>query len=247
MTPLADIEAEAERILAAARERDVALRLLGGLAVQRRIGAELHPALRRTTADIDLATPRGRNQDVARLLAALGYAPDEEFNALQGHRRLVLYDVTHERKVDVFVGGFELCHAIPITARLDAEPDSIPSAELLLTKLQVVELNEKDLRDLVALLLHLELTEDDDGINVPVVARLLAGDWGLWRTTRDSLERVREGVASYDLEPAERERVRARAEELWARIEAEPKSRGWRMRDRVGDRKRWYQLPEEVA
>jgi hypothetical protein len=247
VTPVADIVDEAERVLASARDAGVPLRLIGGLAIHRRARGDLHPALRRTYADIDMATPKGRGQDVARLLAELGYEPDREFNALQGHRRLLFYDVAHERKLDVFVGTFEMCHAIPVTERIDADPEIVPLAELLLTKLQVVELNEKDLRDVVALLLHFPVTRDDVGINGPVVARLLAGDWGLWRTTRLNVERLRERIGEYALSDDERAVVLARADELWALVEAEPKSRGWRMRDRVGDRKRWYEEPEEVA
>jgi hypothetical protein len=247
VTPVADIVDEADRLLASARDAGVPLRLIGGIAIHRRAGGDLHPAVRRTYGDIDLATPKGRGQDVVRLLTGLGYEPDGEFNALQGHRRLLLYDDANGRKLDVFVGTFEMCHAIPITERIDADPEIVPLAELLLTKLQVVELNEKDLRDMVALLLHFPVTADDSGINAPVVARLLAGDWGLWRTTRLNLERLRERLGEYGLTDAERERVLTRADELWAAVEAEPKGRSWRMRDRVGDRKRWYEQPEEVA
>ena len=88
---------------------------------------------------------------------------------------------------------------------------------------------------------------DDHEINGDRIASLLAADWGLWRTTQMNLDRIREGVEQYHLEPAERDLVRARCDELWARIEAEPKSRGWSLRNRIGDRKRWYETPEETA
>jgi hypothetical protein len=248
MTPLPDIVAEADRVLAAARTAGVPLRLIGGLAVDRQVGAGSPAALRRFYEDVDLATPKGTGRAVAELMTGIGYEPDTEFNTLQGTRRMIFYDVPNQRKVDLFVGAFELCHTIPVTDRIDADPDTIPAAELLLTKLQVVELNEKDLRDLVALLAGLPIGHGDrHEINGDRIASLLSGDWGLWRTTRMNLDRIREGVGQYDLEPAARERVLSRCDELWARIEQEPKSRGWSLRNRIGDRKRWYETPEETA
>jgi hypothetical protein len=248
MTPLGDIVAEADRILVAAHAAPVPLRLIGGLAVNRQVGGRSPGALLRSYQDIDLATPKGSGRAVSQLMTGLGYEPDQEFNTLQGTRRMVFYDEANQRKADLFVGAFELCHTIPITDRIEADPDTIPLAELLLTKLQVVDLNEKDLRDLVALLLAVPIGHGDDGeINGDRIAVLLAGDWGLWRTTRMNLERVREGVEQYDLEPSERESVRARCDELWTRIEQQPKTRGWSLRNRIGDRKRWYEVPEEIG
>jgi hypothetical protein len=247
VTPLADIVGEGDRLLASAASAGVPLRLLGGLAVEAQVGTVMSPHLRRSYEDIDLATARGKARDVTGLLTGLGYEADEQFNALQSGRRLLLYDVGNARKVDVFCGSFEMCHAIPIADRLDADARTIPLAELLLTKLQVFELNEKDRRDLIALLLYVPIGHGDAGeINADVVAELLANDWGLWRTTRLNLDRVRDGVDEYELTEDERQRIRQRCDELWASIEARPKSRGWRIRDRVGDRKRWYQVPEEV-
>jgi Uncharacterised nucleotidyltransferase len=246
MTPLAEISAEADRLLAAARERGVPLRLLGGLAVQRH-ARRAPAALMRETGDIDLATVARRGADVAALLAAEGYAADEAVNALNGRRRLIFYDDHHRRKVDVFIGAFEMCHVIPVTDRLDVDPDTIPLAELVLTKLQIVELNEKDLRDLIALLASQPVGAGDDGINATRIAELLAEDWGLWRTSRENLGRIRAGLGAYSLSDADADRVVAACHALWEAVEARPKTRGWRMRARIGDRKRWYEQPEEVG
>ena len=121
-------------------------------------------------------------------------------------------------------------------------------AELLLTKFQIVSLNEKDLRDIVAILHHHDVADKDgDTINAAYVAQLCADDWGLWRTFQMNVVRVREGLDQYDLAEHERETVERRLDRLWERIEAQPKSRSWRMRDRIGDRKKWYDEPEEVG
>jgi len=245
--PLPDIVAEARRVLEAASEKDILVRLIGGLAVWEHTDP-LHPALVRAYKDIDLATVKKQSRPVSELMTGLGYEPAKEFNALNGSKRLLFYDVPNERQVDVFVGSFEMCHAIPITERLALEPETIPLAELLLTKLQVVELNEKDLRDMVALLHHHQVGEsDDDTINSAFIASLTSQDWGLWRTVKMNLERLHQGVAGLGLSPDEQRDVLAKADALWARIEREPKSGRWKMRDRIGDRKRWYEQPDEVA
>jgi hypothetical protein len=244
--PLADPVAEAERILAAAHAADVPLRVIGGVAV--RLHTPDMPApLARTYGDIDMATPKGKGRPVAELLTDLGYEPARQFNALQGETRLLFQDRGNDRKLDVFVGQFELNHAIPITRRIDVEPVTIPLAELLLTKLQVVEYTEKDMRDTIALLLDHEVSDHDgDAINGDVVAALTAEDWGLWRTTEINLERIRGGLRDVGLDRADEQIVRERVDAVWQRIEGREKSRRWRLRAKVGERKRWYAVPDEV-
>jgi hypothetical protein len=244
--PLADIIAEAERLLDAARTNDVPVRLIGGLAVYFHT-EEIPQPLARSYEDIDVATTKSASRDAGQLIAALGYEPSREFNALNGSRRLLFHDVHNERKLDVFVGTFELCHTIPITRRMALDEQTIPLAELLLTKLQVVELTKKDLYDIATLLCRHDIgTHDEDQINGDVIAELTAEDWGLWRTVKLNVERVHEQVGSISLDDDARELVLRRTTVLWERIEREPKSRKWRVRDRVGDRKRWYELPDEV-
>jgi hypothetical protein len=162
---------------------------------------------------------------------------------MNGRERLLFYDNPNERQVDVFVKSFRMCHEIPLEGRLTVDEETVPLAELLLTKLQIIELNEKDVRDTVALLLEHEVTIDDAGVNSWHISELCAEDWGLWRTITQNLEALRERVGNYDVD---QDVVVNRVSVLLERIEAVPKSRSWRMRAKVGERKRWYQLPEEV-
>jgi hypothetical protein len=245
-TPFADIVAEAVRLLDAAASDDVPIRLIGGLAVYFQT-EEIPPPLRRSYDDIDVATTKGASRHAGELLWRLGYEPSREFNALNGSRRLLFFDPHNERKLDVFVETFELCHTIPITGRLALDEHTIPLAELLLTKLQVVELTDKDMLDIVTLLQQHDVgPRDDDVINSDFIAGLTADDWGLWRTIKLNVERIDGQIGSLPLDADARDRVIARANALWERIEQEPKSRKWRLRDRVGDRKRWYEIPDEV-
>ena len=200
-------------------------------------------ALEREYKDLDFATTKKASGDAQTLLRDLGYEPHVGFNAMNARERLLFFDNPNDRQVDVFVGSFRMCHEIPLEKRLDRHTHTVPLAELLLTKLQIIELNEKDVRDAVALLSTHDVTEDDSGVNAVRVAELTADDWGLWRTITRNLESVGQHLESYDVD---RDLVTIRLEQLQQRIEDAPKSRSWRRRDKIGERKRWYELPEEV-
>jgi hypothetical protein len=243
-----DIVEEARRVVSEANAAQVTLRVLGGVAVHLHTAGAVPPGLTRDYRDIDLVTTRKHGREAARLLQGLGYQPNERFNAMNGSTRLVFYDLEHERQVDVFVGGFRMCHEIPIADRLHLDQETVPLAELLLTKLQIVHLNDKDLRDIWAILHEHDVAEhDDDSVNTAYVARLLAGDWGLWRTSRQTVAAAREHLTDAPLDETERVLLDERLGRLWERVECEPKGLRWRSRARLGDRSQWYEEPEEIA
>ncbi len=243
--PLSDPVAESRRLIDVFTRRNVVARLLGGAAVYLQAPAE-GPILARPVRDIDIATRRGARTAATETLKSAGYVPDQMFNALHGARRLLFYDEANVRKLDVFVGDFSMCHQVPIADRLEKEPLTIPLAELLLTKLQIVELTERDQRDIYNLTYHHPVTNGGGGgIEANYIAEVCARDWGLWRTTNATLERCRSGIGEYGLDDAARERIGERLASLSQRIEAEPKTGKWKLRNRVGDRMRWYDEPEE--
>jgi hypothetical protein len=243
----ADMVEEAKRVAGEAEKKDVMLRLLGGVAIKLRASDGLQPAFEREYADLDWITPKGKSAEAQRFFEALGYVPQTRFNALYGRERLLYFDKEHGRQVDVLVGSFKMCHEIPLGNRLSLEPLTIPLAELLLTKLQIIELNEKDIRDALAILHDHPVEEGDgDSVNAAHVAKLCASDWGLWRTFTANLEALGGHLDRYELPTESKERITKRLGRLLERIEREPKSFGWKMRAKIGDRKRWYDLPEEV-
>ena len=244
----ADIVAEGERLLGLASSAGIPLRLLGGVAIRLRAPGELPPVFERSYADLDFVTAKGTSGKTQSFFRDAGYEPHKAFNALHGQERLLFFDDANERQVDVFVGKFAMSHKIPIGDRLALEPATVPLAELLLTKLQIAELNEKDVKDALALF-HGHPVGEADGneINARRVAELCAGDWGLWRTITGNLAKVRSYVDRYDIPGDEKNALRSRIDELLEGIEREPKSRAWKLRAKVGERKRWYELPEEVA
>jgi hypothetical protein len=243
--PLADPVAEGRRIVEAAAANAMPLRALGGVAVALLCPSSRRPPLARSYADIDLATTKSAKDEVVGLLESLGYAGDREFNMLHGHRRLYFWDERSQRQVDVFVDEANLCHRIELRRRLEAVPLTLSLADLTVLKLQVVETNEKDYLDICAIFADHDLTEDDSGVNCGYIAELTASDWGLWRTLGMVGERCEQFARELPhFEAAEV--VTERLQRLRLELETVPKSRGWKLRARVGDRKRWYELPEEA-
>jgi hypothetical protein len=244
--PLADLIAEARRLIDAAGAEGLTARVLGGVAVHMRAPGD-RPLLPRRLKDIDLVVARGEGKRVARLLDAHGYIGDEMFNALRGDRRQLFHDPVNERQLDVFVGEFSMCHSLPIADRLDSHPYTVAMAELLLTKLQIVELNERDERDIYTLCYHHDVGPGlSDDIESDVVGTLCAADWGLWRTCQGTIERCRADLDRYDLDLAARALIETRLGRLWEDIDAAPKTGKWKRRSRLGERVRWYQEPEEA-
>ena len=159
--PLADVPSEAERVVDGLAARGVVARLLGGAGVAAHQHGPVPAVLQRAFADIDLVTGRKSGRALADGLAALGYAANDRFNALHGARRLLFYDTVNQRQLDVFVGEFAMCHRLGLDHRLNQHPRALAPADLLLTKLQIVEINRKDVVDAVRLLLAHEVAAPD--------------------------------------------------------------------------------------
>ena len=241
--PLDDLRQEAPRVLTELDRREIPARAVGGLAVHLRCPSAAKPPLVRDYKDLDLATRYSEVRPLTQTLEELGYEADREFNALHGRERLLFWDVANGRQLDVFVDRMVLCHTLEFGHRVQLEPRTLPLADLLLSKLQVVEIDERDLKDAAAILADHEL--DADGVDAERVTEVLAADWGWWRTATASLERVAGyagDLGDFTGATAVTERIGALAE----RVEAAPKSRRWRMRAKLGERKRWYELPEEI-
>jgi len=242
-------EDEAVRIVSEAQACGVTARLIGGLAVRAHCPSANHGALEREYPDIDLVVVRKDGRNLEPLMQRLGYVPDRMFNTLNGDRRQLYRDPARGRQVDVFVGDFDMAHRIPMERRLGVEPLTVPLAELFLSKAQIVALNHKDVKDLLALLLDHAVAEGDaETINLAIVARLCAGDWGLYTTVNGTLGRVIESLDSdaVTLDAGQSRLVRQRVTRMQTALEAAPKTVAWSVRARLGRRVPWYQEVEEV-
>jgi hypothetical protein len=243
------LSAEARRIFERVDEAGLFLRLTGSVAIQARCPVFGHLArLDREFHDIDFAGYRRQARQITELLSGFGYVEDREVAVVSDGGRAIFQHRERSLHVDLFYDRLDFCHLIPLAGRLEADRPTLPLAELLLTKLQIVKINEKDLLDSIVLLLEHVLSDSDaGGVNLCRFTRLCADDWGLWRTVTMNLDKVA-GLARTDsrLGSAERGRVDAQLAAIRDRLEAEPKPLAWRLRAKLGDRMKWYKDVEDV-
>lgn len=238
---------EARRLLDAAKEREIPLRLLGGMGIRLLLGPRMTPRFHREINDLDFITTRKAARAVEELLEREGWQPERRFNTLNGARRLLFADPQSTHKIDVFVEAFKMCHTLPLAERLYVHEDTLPAAELFMSKLQIVSLNAKDRNDIYALLDALDVAEHDEAaINTARITQLTGADWGLHHTFELNLDRLHEQAGTVQLPPHQVEVVTRQIDAVSAALEQAPKSRGWRMRAKIGERKRWYEEVEEV-
>jgi hypothetical protein len=246
----ADAYTAAIQTVEAANREGVPLKLLGGQAV--RYLTPDFPPRRRGDQDMDFASVSTARRPVTELLTGLGFEGDKRFNNLHGHRQMYFRSPAEGTSVDVVMDRLHMCHVLEFSSRIDRMQVTLDVTDLLLSKLQVVEQNEKDVHDIVYLLAAHEVRGGDEPgtIGLARFAQVLAGDWGWWRTTTGNLDRVADLVggelarlvpqgAPYD--PIEQ------AIALRRHADTMPKSLKWKLRARLGERTQWYELPEEVG
>lgn len=247
--PLAKTQDEAIRITTAAGERGITAKAIGGLGVFMRCPSASLAPLQREYKDIDLATTRSMTQRLGELLEELGHAADKRFNAINAGQRMFFWDEQNSRQLDVFIDRFEMCHTFDLRDRLKVDPKAptLPLADLLLTKMQVVEVNQKDLQDMATLLQDHAFTDDDQGMNIKYITGLTGSDWGLQHTLEKTIERLSQEETLTNLR-AETPRfsLADQLKELFDAMQAAPKTIGWKLRSKIGEKKRWYELPEEA-
>jgi len=228
---------EGLRLVGLGETAGLTVRLLGGVAILAHCPSIRELGGIREIADLDVVVGSGQGRALARLLKGAGYEPATRFNALHGHRRMLFHGPLGQ--LDVLVGTFEMCHTLELHARLPLDSPTVTVSDLLLTKLQIVQLNEKDAYDTLSLLTEHELDRaEGDAVNLDYLDRLVAGNWGLWRTLTGTLTRL--GQITDD--PALAAKLSGIAESL----ERVPKTMKFKLRARVGERVPWYVLPDEV-
>ena len=258
---LADPLAEALRVVEVAAGSGLLVRLMGGMAI-RAHAPDWTARTRRTEVDLDFVTVSRDRGGFYQLLEREGYTSDKQHNALFGRKQGYFVDVPRNRPVDVLVDTLEMCHRLEFAGRLSLSLPTLPLADLLLTKLQVVRINRKDVLDALILLAEHPLGEADGTgeaddkramINARRILELTSADWGWWRTTTGNLDKL-EGFLGGDIKASELDVGRplrfdpaAQIVALRQRINGAPKSTRWKMRARVGERMSWYELPEEVG
>jgi hypothetical protein len=245
-----DLVTEARRIVSAAGAAAVTLRLLGGIAVRLHCPSTAEGApFARPINDIDLIGLGRDSGRIKQVFVDLGYVPHRHFNAAHGRTRLLFQDLLRGVAVDVFLDRFIMCHTFDFRHRLAVDTNglTLSPADLLFTKLQIVELNERDIRDILALISDHELAAADipETIDVSHIVRLCARDWGLEKTCLHTLEWARSAIEQHFEDASLAERARQRLGALANAIAGQPKACRWRLRAIIGERLPWYDLPEK--
>jgi hypothetical protein len=248
-----DFFTERTRILGALElpeNQHMILRLIGALAFRTHCPqfGYLQDALGRVFTDIDFASYPRFHKDIIRLLTELGYVEDKVVTQLFSDSRLLFHDTDYDRHIDIFFNGLDFCHRVVFNGRLEAETLTLPLAELLLEKIQIVKINEKDIIDSIMLLREHPIGHsDDETINMDVIGRVLSEDWGFWRTATANLSLIGEMLEGYPaLTDEDRKIIRDRIAELLKWIENLPKSMKWKMRSKIGEKLKWYKDVEEL-
>jgi hypothetical protein len=241
---LDDVAEEGRRLAIAARRDDLSLRLLGGVAVWCQCPSARLPELVRSYGDADFVGRVGDRKRITGFLEAQGYEADRMFNALHGATRLNFHDAVRDRPLDVLLDRFTMAHELDLRDSVSADGLTIALADLLITKLQVVNTNDKDVRDLLALLLDHDFGPSD--ISLERILEVTRNDWGLEHTIHSSLATVQEMLGGFGLESHQSQAVTARMSTLTDALDTAPKGAKWKLRARVGERVRWYEEPEEA-
>jgi hypothetical protein len=238
---------EASALVQAAASDGVPLRLLGATAFVLRCPkyAHWHDSFERVLTDIDFVTYTKYRDKVDQILASRGYESPRLLTLWAPHDRFIVEHPEKKIHVDVFFDKLTMCHEIDFRGRLEKEDLTIPLADMFLEKMQIVRINEKDINDVIILLREHSL--GNDAINIEYIAQLLSKDWGFFHTVEKNLGTVRDSLSRYDfLSKEDRLDIESKIDSIMKDLQDEPKTMKWRMRNKVGESKIWYNEVEEV-
>jgi len=244
---------EALRIINQAQNQNITMRLMGGFAIRLHCSKfdYLYDRLQRKPAyDLDLITYSKFRPQIKKLFIELGYAPMKGMALMfdTGRNRQIYTDEAHNRSVDVFFDMLEMCHTIDFKSRLELDSPTITLSDLLLQKVQICKINEKDIKDILILLREHSIGDvEKETVNMRYIAKLLSNDWGFWYTSKTNFSKVKEFLERYTvLTDADRTDVASKIDKLLMAIEDEPKSLKWKVRAKIGTNKKWYTEVEEL-
>lgn len=242
---------EASRLVEVAQQSGLTLRIMGACAFRIHCpnSRKLYDNLSRPITDIDLASYSSFNGKMKPFFDSQNYDSDARVIALFGRERHQYFHPDGNTRVDVFFDRLAMNHTVDFKSRLELDSPTITLTDLLLEKLQIVQLTEKDIKDTIVLLReHPVGTIEKETVNSAHIAKILAEDWGFWYTVTTNLQKVREYAnATNLLTEDDKTVVTKRLEELKVDIEAHPKSAKWKMRSRIGSKKKWYNDVETVV
>jgi hypothetical protein len=249
---MSDILENAITLIENAQKNGIELRLLGGLAIKAHSldskVMEKAPFLREYD-DMDFAVSSSQSFELMKFFREIGLGENRRFNSLNGKKRMIFYygDEDTGTKMDIFVGNFEMCHNIDFNSRLINDIYTVPLAELFLTKLQIVQINQKDITDTLGMMLAHEVGEnDDDKINCIQIGKLCGCDWGLYHTIEKNIGRILYKLDEYELTSENKNDITNKMNAILKYMSNAQKSLKWVLRSKIGEAVKWYEEPEDA-
>ena len=264
-----DFSAESIRIVDAASSSGVHLRILGAMAVFIHTSHDQQALLRYKGlarlgpnrpmfTDLDLMGYSNQRKEVSKFFEkSLGFKPDFYVNSLFGGRRNIYHHPEGVFDVDVFYDALSFSHEVkfgesPEKGRLQLDYPTISLADIVLEKLQIHQINRKDLVDLYILLSAHDVSDGagKETIDGGYIARVLSSDWGFEHDARTNLGKLKDFgaqlVGNGGALASEWDVVSRRVGRLLELVQAQPKSKEWEKRAKKGTTKPWYNEVEEV-
>jgi hypothetical protein len=242
---------EGPRIVREGAKRGLHLKLLGAIAFQNHCPKYnyLTAKLRRQLSDVDFAAYNSERATIEKLMREFGYSDQPMVSALFGHQRMIWDNKSNGLHVDIFFDKLEMNHDIPFRGRLEIEEMTIPLSDMLLEKMQIVQLNEKDIIDTIMLLReHAVGDAAPETIDASYLAKLLSNEWGFYYTVTTNLKKVEDRLNVYpELTEEDRADVSSKIQNLLAILEKAPKTLAWKLRARVGPKTKWYKDVDDVS
>lgn len=241
---------KADEIMNESKKRNLILRLLGALAFHKHCPHFNHfqQESNRIFTDIDFMAYIEQKRDIEQMFLNLGYIDDKRIQTIPGVKRSIFFSPDNTLHSDVFYDVLEFSHEIGFRGRLEIDYPTISLVDLLLEKMQIFQINEKDIIDTIMLLREHEVgSTDDEKINIDYLSKTCKSNWGLWKTLTTNLDKVDRLLDQYDLLNTDDMRiVRERLHSIRQRIDDEPATLGWKLRSRIGERIKWYRDVDEV-
>ena len=247
---------EALNIVQEGHDQGIEFRLLGSIACRLHcpeFGYFLEH-MKRELTDIDFVVFSKQKKKIEEFLKSKGYEIDRSFAVgtmpLTGSdERQIYHNHNSGIHIDIFLDKLNFCHPIYLKKRLLIDFPTIPLPDLFLEKMQIVEINEKDILDLIVLLLEHRIarSRDTDVLDIEYICSLLNSDWGFYYTFSLNLDRLTNYMKKNDiLTKGKKKEVIEKIELLRKAVEDAPKKLKWKLRSLVGPRILWYQEVGEV-
>jgi hypothetical protein len=221
---------EAHRLIEEAQKQGLILRVMGPIALHIDLYRSMERLGDRVFTDIDYASYGKNRNKIVPFFEKQGYELEKRAAMMSGGDRHIYFGDCIPM-IDVFFDKLDYNHPINYQGRLEIHPYCVSLPDLLLQKLQIVKINDKDLKDAMLLLLAAPIGDiGNNKINATYIAKIMADDWGFYYTSIMNLNKVQAAVNG----------IKEKAETIIKTIELEPKSGRWKGRAKTGISKIWY-------